>query len=150
MDGVTAEIAAYAAPGGRVSPIAGQIAHNIIGVDFFLVNSIGGREPLLSTTFAERGVVSEPPPNESEWISWGNRVEVELEAMREYTDAVYAAVDDILQAMDDADLEVEKDFGALGKQTVGWAFSLMLLDIFCHTGEISCLKGIQGLKGYPM
>ncbi len=38
----------------------------------------------------------------------------------------------------------------LGEQTVGWVLSVFVLaNCDWHTGEISCLKGSHGLKGYP-
>ena len=69
--------------------------------------------------------------------------------MREYTAAVFAGIDDLLAGMEDADLEREVDYG-FGKYSAGWGFNIMLLNTFSHTGEIAVLKGLQGLKGYPM
>jgi len=38
----------------------------------------------------------------------------------------------------------------MGKQTVGFVLDNVLLGhAYCHCGEISALKGIQGKKGYP-
>lgn len=150
MDGVTEEVATWSPPGGMVSPIAGQIAHAVVGLDFFLLNKVGGRPPLMATDFADRGVISEPPPTGGEWVEWGNRVQVDGAAMHDYADAVFAAVDDMLAAMEDADLDREVDFGDMGVYTAGWTFNIMLLNTFSHTGEIAVLKGLQGLKGYPM
>jgi hypothetical protein len=150
MEGVTEDVATYSPPGGRVSPIAGQIAHTVTGLDFFILNMVGGRPPLLTTEFADKGVISEPPPQAGDWVEWGNRVKVDGAAMHDYAVAVYAAIDEMLAGLEDSDLEREMDFGDFGKHTMGWAFSIMLLDNYSHTGEIACLKGLQGLKGYPM
>ncbi|MCB0090879.1 MAG: hypothetical protein KDE54_23450, partial [Caldilineaceae bacterium] len=61
----------------------------------------------------------------------------------------FAAVDDYLSTLNDSDLarEIELPFG---KFSVGWVFNIMLMNTYCHTGEISTIKGLQGLKGYPM
>ena len=50
MQGVTAEVAHYDPP-GAASPIAGQAAHVITGMDFFLVGLAAGKQPLLMSSF---------------------------------------------------------------------------------------------------
>lgn len=149
MDGVTEEVAAWSPPGELVSPIAGQVAHAVVGLDFFLLNMVGGRPPLIASEFADRGIISEPPPQSGAWVDWGNRVKVNGAAMNEYADAVFDGIDDVLAGMEDEDLEREVDYG-FGKYSAGWGFNIMLLNTFSHTGEIAVLKGLQGLKGYPM
>ena len=150
MEGVTEQVATYSPPGGRVSPIAGQWAHAVAGLDLFIVNMVGDRPPLLMSSYADRNVVSEPPPAGGDWVEWGNRVKVNEGVAAEYAQAVFAAIDEILAGMSDADLNREIDFGDFGKNTAGWALNIMLLNTFSHTGEIAVIKGLQGLKGYPM
>jgi hypothetical protein len=147
---VDAEVASYVPPGGLISPIAGQMGHIVLGLDMFLLNMIGGRPPLLFSNFADREVFSEPPPESGEFLEWGQRVKIDSEAMHAYANAVFEAVDSLLDGMNDEDLDREVDFGAMGKQTITWAFIIMLLNTHAHTGEIAAIKGLQGLKGYPM
>jgi hypothetical protein len=54
-------------------------------------------------------------------------------------------------AIEDAELGRAIDLSAmaLGVQSVGSLLTVVLHNILAHTGEISCLKGLQGLKGYP-
>lgn len=150
LTGVDDEVAAYAPPGGLVSPIAGQIGHILVGLDLFVLNTIGERPPLLFSDFAERRVFSEPPPESGEFLEWGQRITVDYANMRAYTSAIFQTIDEMLAGMSDADLDGEADFGPMGKQKVSWALNIMLLNTHIHTGEISALKGLQGLKGYPM
>ena len=147
MNGVTDEVARYK-PAGRPSPIAGQIAHIVTSVDFFLIGAAAGRQPLMLGEFAGKSGISEPPP-EGAWGDWGDRVEVDLPKIHEYAKAVFAAIDEYLATLSDDDLERKAEFGPAGEQTIGWAFNVILLNIFSHTGEIACIKGIQGLQGYP-
>jgi hypothetical protein len=149
MEGVTEEVATWSPPSDLVSPISGQVAHAVVGLDFFLLNMVGGRDPLIATEFAGKGVISEPPPTDGEWVEWGNRVQVDGAAMHDYAEAVFAAIDDLLAGMEDGDLEREVDYG-FGTYSAAWGFNIMLLNTFSHTGEIAVLKGLQGLKGYPM
>ena len=71
--------------------------------------------------------------------------------MREYAQAVYAATSDYLGSASDADLARSIDLSALGlgERTVGQLCDTLLSNAQWHTGEIACLKGIQGAKGYP-
>ena len=150
LDGVTEEVQSYVPPGGRVSPIAGQIGHIVTGLDFFILNGVGGKPPLLTSEFADKEVLSEPPPTSGDWVEWGARLVINGAAMHSYVNAVFEAIDNMLAEMDDSDLEREVDFGEMGTYTVEWALNTMLLNTFSHTGEIAVIKGLQGLKGYPV
>ena len=147
MSGVTDEVLRYK-PEGLPSPIAGQVAHIVTGVDFFLIGMAAGRQPLMLGEFAGKSGISEPPP-QGAWGDWGDKVEVDLPQIHEYGKAVFAAVDEYLSTLTDDDLDRKAEFGGAGEQTVSWALNVMLLNTYSHTGEIACIKGILGLKGYP-
>jgi len=77
---------------------------------------------------------------------------VDLLAFRAYAKAVYDATDAYLDTLADPELSREVDLSemGMGKQTVGFVLDNVLLGhAYCHCGEISALKGIQGKKGYP-
>lgn len=147
MQGVTDEVARYDPP-GAASPIGAQAGHIVSGLDFFLVGGVAGKQPLALGSFADKTGMSESPPQGS-WQEWGARVEIDLPALHAYSKAVLAEVDTILASLTDDDLEQKKEFGGAGEQTVVWAFNILLLNSYCHTGEIACIKGMQGLQGYP-
>lgn len=147
MAGVTDEVAHYA-PGGKATPIAGHIAHILTGLDGFVLGQAAGQTPLMASTFAGKVGISEPPP-QGDATEWMNTVKVDGEAIHAYGKAVFAAVDDYLATLNDDDLAREIEF-PFGKYSVGWVFNIMLLNTYSHTGEISTIKGLQGLKGYPM
>jgi hypothetical protein len=68
--------------------------------------------------------------------------------MRAYGEAVQTAVDGVIMSLTDADLSrpVQTPFGS---STFLFMLSGALIGhIHDHTGEISCLKGLQGAKGY--
>ena len=82
-------------------------------------------------------------------LEWGRRVKVNLPEVQEYGNAVFAGVDGYLASLSDDDLANEVDL-PFGKFTLAWLFNILILNNNCHTGEISVLKGLHGLKGYPM
>jgi hypothetical protein len=148
MDGVTDEVANFNPPGAPM-PIAGLAAHIVTAVDFFVLHFAKGGAPLLLSSHADSSGVSEPPP-QGAWEEWGNRVQVDLPVFHEYAKAVFGAVDEYLATLSDGDLGNEIDMGPFGTQTLEWVFNIMILNTYSHTGEIACIKGMQGLKGYPM
>ena len=71
----------------------------------------------------------------------------DLAAFREYAQAVYAATDDYLANVSDDGLEAEVETFA-GKTPAGtYVGTTCLWHVISHQGEISALKGAQGLKG---
>jgi hypothetical protein len=76
-------------------------------------------------------------------------VKVDLSALHAYAQAVFAATDEYLASLNDEALDRSMDLGSLGQFTLGSFLTTMLANVNWHTGEIACLKGFQGAKGYP-
>ena len=74
-----------------------------------------------------------------------------MPALRAYAQAVYANMDAYLAAMTLDEWNRELDLSAFGMPpaTVSVWVTNMLLDGAAHCGEISAVKGLQGLQGYP-
>ena len=122
-----------------------------------------GGAPLFATTWDGRVGVGEcmplPPvwpdfngPGWEEYARWPRRVRFSLTTLRRYAQAVYAASEGYLATLSPADLDraVDVSWSGQGQATVGWVVSRLLvghIDNVC--GEISCLKGLQGARGYP-
>ena len=149
MQGVTDEVAHYQ-PAGKTIPIAGQAVHIVTGLDFFLLGAVAKKAPLFTSSFAGKAGVSEPPPEGGDWTDWGRTVKVQVPALLAYGQAVFSAVDDYLASLDDEALENKIELGSFGVMTLSAVFGIMLLNTYSHVGEISCIKGLQGLQGYPM
>ncbi len=152
MQGVTSEQAHWQPPGGRVAPIGAQYAHHVIALDFLFLGFVRQQQPLALSTFAGKTGMSIPYPMEGDWIGWAYQVQIDLDALREYAHAAYAAVDAQLVALSDDDLTTPVDMSpvGLGQQTLGsFLMNLLVLNAAAHTGEISVVKGLQGLQGYP-
>ncbi|MEZ4732982.1 MAG: DinB family protein [Caldilineaceae bacterium] len=146
MQGVD-EGSAHFQPGGLVSPIAGHAAHAVTGLDFLLIGTVGGKQPLLVSNFADKAGISKPS-QDGDWLGADRGVVMNVAEFTTYQAAVFAAVDDLLAGFTDSDLTREVD-SSFGKMTVGWWLNTMLLNTYSHTGEIAAIKGLQGLKGYP-
>ncbi|MDQ1301002.1 MAG: hypothetical protein QG637_923 [Chloroflexota bacterium] len=151
MQGVTAAQAHWQAPGGRAAPGGAQYAHHIIAMDFLFLGFVRQGAPLAASTFAGKTGLSEPYPMQGDWDEWARKVRIDLDALRQYAQAVYTALDAQLASLNDEDLATPVDMTpvGLGQQTVGSFLTTLLIHGAAHTGEIAVTKGLQGLQGYP-
>lgn len=153
MDGVTDKVAAYK-PAGKANPIAGTYAHLIMSEDFFVNGMLQGKKTLMETTFLNKTGASEVQPTEwqTAFPKWLREVKVDIKKMQKYTKAVHEASEKYLASLTDEDLMKDIDMSAFGmgmrplSSVIGGLLIGHSRDIM---GEISVLKGIQGLKGYP-
>ena len=78
---------------------------------------------------------------------------INLNALRSYAQATYAASDEYLASLSDEQLRQTVDLSWVGlcTQTFQWILSNSAVGhIFSHSGEIACLKGLQGIQGYVL
>lgn len=141
---------AHVVPPGLPSTIAAQYLHILLSEDLFIQTLAGGL-PLAETTFAGK-IGAEPPPHVFDWADWGRSVTVDLAAAADYGAAVFAQTDDYLAGLSPADIAAVVDLSVfeLGELTRGEALTVMLENCYVHSGEIACLKGIHGLRGYTV
>lgn len=157
MGNVTSEEAHWIPP-GMANPLGANYAHVVMGEDGAIQGMLKGAAPLFASTWAGKTGVSELPPMinpESpgfpDWSKWARQVKIDLAAFRKYAEAVYAATIDYLSSLTDDDLNRPLDLSALGfgQSTVGFLLiNGVVGNTFSHSGEISCLVGLQGKKGY--
>jgi hypothetical protein len=149
MQEVTPELAHWHA-GGKTQPIGANYIHVLTSEDWLMNGVIQGGVPLMASTFAGKtGFDEAPPPGNRD--DWASHVKIDLDAAHRYAQAVYAATDNYLASATDGELDRLVDLSALGfgTQSVSFVLDLLLLNIHNHCGEISCLKGLKGLQGYP-
>lgn len=137
-------------PPGRALPIDALYAHTVIGEDMFLSLFFRKAPALCATTWSGRVGVSELPPNDPPWDAWARDVKVDLPALREYARAVYAASEEYVRSLCPEALEAPFEAPPPG---VSWSFGYVLGPLIAghayqHAGEISAIKGLQGLTGY--
>lgn len=146
---VTTEQAKWAPP-GTAHPIVAIFAHGLYAEDYAINELLRGEQPLYASSFEGRTGIGDPSPYIS--AEWARGLAFDREQALTYAAAVEAATDAYLATLGDDDLDREIDLSASG-----WGKSLLYEMIngwvIGHlnnmTGEISCLKGLQGLKGYP-
>lgn len=153
MEGVTDEVAHFMPP-GKANPIAGTYAHVVFSEDIFIHSFLMKEKPLMETTFKDKTGASEIHP--TDWAvaypKWLKEVKVDMKKFREYAKVVFAESEAYVASLTDADLEKDVDMSAFGmekKKVYDFIANLISGHIYPIMGEISVLKGIQGLKGYP-
>ncbi len=158
MEKVTAEQAHWQ-PAAQALSIAAQYGHVVVFEDFTIGGMLAGTQPLFATRWAGKTGFSSLPPLPTPatggiptWDQWGRALKVDLFVARGYAQAVYEATDSFLAALPETSLDEPLDLSGvgLGQRTVGWLLNgPFLANIHMHCGEISCLKGLQGARGYP-
>jgi len=159
MQGVTPEQAHWAPPGTAL-PIGATYAHVVTGQDGMVNGMLRGKPPRFAVSHAGKTGLSELPPGPDparpgfpDWTEWSRRVRVDLPLLLAYGEAVFEDTDAWLATLSDADLERPVDLSAVGMGTVPLAFVLnnaVLGNAIAHCGEIACLKGVQGGRGYAL
>jgi hypothetical protein len=159
LAGTTADVTddvAHWTPPGVANPLGATYTHLVVSEDMIVNGLLKQCPPLFATSWDGRTGLSEPMPLPGpEWEnygSWARRVQIDLPALRDYERAVQANTDEYLNALSPADLDTAVDLTNLGfgEVTVGWVIGRLLIGhIDNECGEIACLKGLQGVRGYP-
>jgi len=137
-------------PAGTANRAGPLLVHLASGEDLFL-NMMTGRQALAMGAYAGKTGASEPHPMGA-YGDWAERVKVDLPQLREYVQAVFKNTEEYVAGLKPEDLDREMDLtsAGLGKMSLGAFITLTsVIHPSNHIGEISCLKGLQGAKGYP-
>jgi hypothetical protein len=155
LEGTMADVTADQAdwqPPGKANPLGASYAHAILSEDMIVNGMLRGATPLYAGEWADKTGQSELHPTEdwSHYADWTRTVRLDLEAARAYAQAVYAATDDYLAGLTADDLDRQADLFGTGPTPLGELLGNFVAG-HCQQmmGEISCLKGLQGAKGYP-
>jgi len=140
------------APPGIANPLGATYAHAVSAEDAVVNGMLRGGATLIASASAGKVGLSELPPTEGDYGEWARRVKVHLPPLKGYAQVVYKSTGEWLASLSAADLERAIDLTGwgLGKQSLAWVLgNILIWHIDAHCGEISCLKGLQGAKGYP-
>jgi hypothetical protein len=148
VEGLTAEQLHWPPP-GTANTIAATYGHVVASEDAFVQGTLRGRPLLADSEWAGRTGISLPVPRRgSDWYAWSRRVRVDLPVAREYAAAVYAATDAYIASLSPEALAQPPRAAVPGNQTLSWLLTnLLVLHAVLHAGEISALRGVQGLHG---
>lgn len=155
MADVTDDIANRPAA-GTANPIGSAYAHAVLAEDRAVQEMLQGQPPLFSSTWSGRTGTDRPTPfpdsPEGSMGEWYRSVKVDVAGCRAYAEAVYAASEAFLAGADDAVLNRSMDMSFVGMGILPLA-TVFAVTVVGHlnnlTGEISAVKGMNGLKGYP-
>jgi hypothetical protein len=147
---VTDELA-NTVPEKVVATIGAQYIHILTSEDAIVNALLKGGAPLFATQFAGK-IGTAQPPELFTWGEWGRTSKVNLAEARTYAQAVYSSVYEYLSAQTAASLGEIVDLTAagLGQMPRAVVLEIALRQPYLHAGEISALKGLHGLKGYPI
>ena len=156
MADVSQETADRPAP-GRALGVGAAYAHTVIAADNITNGMLAGRAPLGAAEWAGRTGVDRPMPMpaggpEGDLGEWYRTVRVDLAACREYAQAVWASLGQFIATTSEADLErsIDMSFVGAGQMPAALVFSGFVTGHINNlTGEISAIKGVHGLQGYP-
>ena len=139
-------------PSGIANPIGATYWHTISGADEVVFGWCRGQAPLCQKDGWREKVlaVSVPEPGpEGDQLAYMRAIRVNLPALHEYTKVVAKALGEWVSALSPQDLEREQET-PIGKLTVAQMLETFVIwHVNAHCGEISALKGCQGVKGYP-
>ena len=143
-------------PGGTANTIQALVAHMTMGEDNAIQRSIKGGEKLNespaggASLFASKGWSVELGIPTERGGQWTKGWKLNLPAFQAYRKAVHKATDEWLTTLKVEDLDREV-FWFNGPNTMAGLLRMVVIHHqLLHSGEISSLKGQQGLKGLPM
>ena len=124
-------------PPGTANTIGSIYSHILTYVDYYVRNYFIEGKPQPETV--------ESRPAEL----WMQDVQVDLSELHAFAGQVRSTVQNWLSSLTPQDLE-RRSLTTAGEINEGQAVELFIIwHINAHCGEISALKGCQGLKGYP-
>jgi hypothetical protein len=151
LEGTTDEQANFQ-PQGKALSIAAIWTHLIESEDMFL-SAISGQPTIESTGSPDKFGFSAPQPMENwaeEYPKWAHQVKVHVAPLTNFTKQVFEASEKFIAGLTPEKLEQTKDLGSMGSPTIEHIVSAYMIGhCYSITGEVSAIKGVQGLKGYP-
>jgi len=155
FEDVDEELANRPAP-GNANPLGTAYAHIAHSEDAVVNAMIQGKPPSFATTRAGKTGVDLPMPMpgmvEGDMGDWYHTAKVDLEVLRSYAAEVFAGTEEFVAGVDEATLgrTIDLSFVGLGEKSVADVITMLVIQ-HCDnfSGEISAIKGVFGLKGYP-
>ena len=140
-----ADAMAQKLPASKINSIGAIYAHTIFGEDGLLNGLARGKTPVyFAAGWADKiGLEMPQGTMEPDWT-----VSLDLATFREYASDVYKATDEYLATVSDDELDKIVDAGFAPPMPVrSFVANILAWHVATHQGEISALKGVQGLDG---
>jgi hypothetical protein len=136
-------------PAGTANPIGALYAHGLLAEDGIVNGLLKGGAPRFAAQPDSVGVAA---PQMNLDPQWARGLKPNLGQLRAYKDSIIADVEAYLDTLTSVDLDraIDLSFAGLGHRRLGWVLSALVAGHLNNmAGEISALKGILGLRGYP-
>lgn len=140
-----AEVVANKLPGAKINSIGAIYAHTVMGEDGLLNSLVRGGTPVYyAKGWAEKiGLEMPRGTMEPDWT-----INYDLDLFRQYARDVYKTTYDYLETVSDDELGRVIEPGFAPPMPVrSFIADLLAWHVATHQGEISALKGVQGLEG---
>jgi hypothetical protein len=150
MEDLTEE-AAHWQPPGATNTIARLLAHAVIAEDLMINRVFKSGEPVfLAGGWATRTGLPEAAGRlrDNEAI-WDQEWRLQLDAFNSYRVAVEQSAVDYVASLNSQTLDREYTAGPNTRSVHGALRGIVIHHLLIHNGEISAVKGLQGLKGPP-
>jgi hypothetical protein len=136
-------------PPGTANVVSAILLHQAGTEDAIVQQALRG-EPRIwdRDDWAEKTGVALVPGRRGGWQELKGQT-VALAPIQAYAAAVHAATDAYLAALTDAELSREVPWPFGGTRTVADMLALLVVHTVFHAGEVSALKGVQGVQGIP-
>lgn len=146
VGGMTSKQASYVAPGSKLASAATIIAHAVFSEDSMVAEAAASPRLLESGGFGARtGIVVPEGAMLPDWAG-----EYQFDGLLEYAAAVFERTRSFLADVPGSRLqEVVSSPMGRGATVSRFLAGFGAVHLAQHTGEISALKGIQGVKGLP-
>lgn len=137
--------------GSTIQSIAAIYAHTVIGEDQMINGFLRNEPPRFDRDgWSEKTGIADAGNgflNEELTAAVAN---VNIDALREYAQLVYADSNDYLSSLSPEDLDPVREFGGMGEMSVGafWG-TIIVWHAAAHGAEIAALTGTLGRKGLP-
>jgi uncharacterized damage-inducible protein DinB len=134
-------------PGGTANTIAQLLAHMVSGQDLLIQDKLGGGKTLHESGWAQKTGIPLERPLIWQRDAWC----LDLAAFDQFRLEVAAAALRFVDSLDEAGLDREAQWVRGPVSTVGRLLQQIYVNHgLGHCGEISAIKGMQGLKGLPI
>ncbi len=147
MDSTTEEQFNWTPP-GTANPIRASFMHYVGGEDLFVQTYFQGKPRIYETgNWGEKIGLAQLPGRSGNWDEAIHQA-VPLGPALDYQSAVRAATEEYLSRLTPQELDRTVDFAGRPR-SVADVLATLAVHVTFHAGEISALKGVQGVKGLP-
>ena len=136
-------------PPGTMNPISTIYLHLINAEDFHIHAILQGRTRIWETAgWNEKLGLAEPPGRGRNWEEASVK-EFFQNNLIDYQHLVRKDTDEYLTGLTNSKLKEKVSFVG-GERQIAEVMASLIIHVASHTGEIAAIKGIQGVKGYPV